>query len=203
MQDQLNSAPKLGEPGAGLPFHEWFVAKYLLFPHRFRTISNAQAISNFAEESKNILQIVSRLTDAELLEKRLIKRLRGLEDNSRYWSIAMAIEHMIIAGTSLRGVIVALSNGRADLPESTIAGLKPNPEISAEGLIERFEQMTQKFVRTAEGAKVGAFPNTTYGHPWFGPLNAEQWLIFAGAHQNVHRNQIEEIARILRSENKS
>ncbi len=203
MQDQLNSAPKLGEPGAGLPFYEWFVAKYFLFPQRFRTIDKVQAISNFAEESKNVMRIASRLTDAELLEKRLIKRLRGLEDNSRYWSIAMAIEHMIIAGTSLRGVIIALSNGRSDLPESTIAGLKPNPEISAEGLIERFQQMTEKFVRTAEGAKVDAFPKITYGHPWFGPLNAEQWLIFAGAHQTVHRNQIEEIARILRKENKS
>lgn len=203
MQDQLNSAPKLGDPGAGLPFYEWFIAKYLLFPQRFRTIDNEQAIANFAEESKNILQIVSRLNDAELLEKRLIKRLRGLEDNSRYWSIAMALEHMIIAGTSLRGVIIALSSGRTDLPESTIAGLKPSPEISAEGLIERFEQMTQKFIRAAEVAKVDAFPKITYSHPWFGPLNAKQWLIFAGAHQTVHRNQIEEIARILKREKKS
>lgn len=203
MQNQLNSAPKLGKPGAGLPFYEWFIAKYLLFPQRFRTTDNAQAISDFAEESNHVIRIVSQLAPGQLAEKRLIKRLRGLEDNSRYWSIAMAIEHMIIAGTSLRGVLISLSSGRADLPESSITSLKPNPEISSEGLIERFEQMTQKFVRTAEGSKIDAFPKLTYGHPWFGPLNAREWLIFAGAHQAVHRKQIEEIARILRLESKS
>ncbi|MBX9951096.1 MAG: hypothetical protein K2Y39_18140, partial [Candidatus Obscuribacterales bacterium] len=103
MQNQLNSAPKLGKPGAGLPFYEWFIAKYLLFPQRFRTTDNAQAIAAFAEESNHVIRIVSQLAPGQLAEKRLIRRLRGLEDNSRYWSIAMAIEHMIIAGTSLRG----------------------------------------------------------------------------------------------------
>lgn len=200
MSTQSSTAPALGKPGAGLPFHEWFIAKYLIFPRRFATIDNAKAIANFAEESKAVLQIVSQLTEQELREKRLIKRLRGLEDNSRFWSVAMALEHMIIAGTSIRGVLLSLSNGRADLPGSTIADLKPNPEVSTDGLLARFEQMTQKFVRTAETAKIDAFPETTYSHPWFGPLNARKWLVFAGAHQSIHRTQIEEIAKILKHE---
>ncbi len=200
MQNQSGSALTLGKPGAGLPFHEWFIAKYMIFPQRFRTIDNAQAIANFADETKKVLQIVSQLSESELCEKRLIKRLRGLEDNSRYWSCAMAIEHMIIAGTAVRGVLLSLSSGQADLPEAKIANMKPDPQIKADGLLERFEQMTEKFVRTAENAKIDAYPNVTFKHPWFGPLNARKWLVFAGAHQSVHRKQIEEIVRLLKSQ---
>jgi hypothetical protein len=203
MDKTSNSALKLGKPGAGLPFYEWFIAKYILFPQRFSSTDNAQAIANFAEESKKALELARELNPDQLCEKRLIDRLRGLEDNSRYWSVAMAIEHMTIAGSAVRGVILSLSNGKTDLPGSTIADLKPNPEISPEGLLTRFEEMTRKFVRTAEAAKIDAFPEATYSHPWFGPLNARKWLVFAGAHQSIHRKQIEQITKLLKSETRT
>jgi hypothetical protein len=194
------SSPTLGKPGAGLPFYEWAVAKYFIFPHRFKTVDNEQAISDFAEESKKILTLARELSESELCEKRLVKRLRGMEDNSRFWSVAMAIEHLIIADNAVRGVILALASGKVDLPKSTIENMKPDPLVKPDGLLERFEQTSQKFVSTATSAKINAFPQATYEHPWFGPLNARKWLCFAGPHQRVHRQQIEEITKLLRLE---
>jgi hypothetical protein len=42
-------------------------------------------------------------------------------------------------------------------------------------------------------SNINAFPQLTYPHPWFGPLNAQQWLAFAAPHENIHRKQIEAI----------
>ena len=197
MNTQTINTPSLGKPGAGLPFYEWAVAKYFIFPHRFKTVDNQQAISHFAEETEKILILARALSDSDLGEKRLVKRLRGMEDNSRFWSVAMAVEHLIIADNAVRGVILALANGKTDLPESTIKDMKPNPLVDPTGLLARFEQTSQKFVNTASTAKIDAFPQATYAHPWFGPLNARKWLSFAAPHQRVHRQQIEEITKLL------
>ncbi len=195
-----SQSPRLGEPGAGLPFYEWALAKYIIFPYRFLTVSKDQAISDFAEESKKILQIAGTLSKEEFCEKRLVRRQRGMEDNSRFWSVAMAVEHLIIAGTSIRSVLIALSKGETNLPPGSIKNMKPNPDVAPTDLLTRFEQMTEKFTRTASTAKLEAFPDATYTHPWFGPLTAKQWLVFAAPHQKVHRAQIEEIVRILKAE---
>ncbi len=163
-------------------------------------MDNAQAISDFAQESEKILALAGALSESELCEKRLVKRLRGMEDNSRYWSVAMAVEHLIIADNAVRGVILALANGKADLPKSTIQDMKPDPLVEPKGLLARFEQTSQKFVNTASAAKIDAFPQATYAHPWFDPLNARKWLCFAAPHQRVHRQQIEEICKLLHLE---
>jgi len=199
MTSHSSAAPALGKPGAGLPFYEWALAKYFIFPHRFNTVSNEQAIKDFEKESEMILSLSRGLSPTEFCEKRLVKRLRGMEDNSRFWSVAMAVEHLIIVGTSMRGVILALSNGETKMPETTIADMKPNPNVDSTDLLAHFDQMSQKFVRTANSAKIDAFPQATYPHPWFGPLNARKWLSFAAPHQRVHRQQIEEIISLLRA----
>ncbi len=200
MNTQPTSTPTLGKPGNGLPFYEWAVAKYFIFPHRFKSVNNEQAIADFLEESEKILSLARPLSESQLSEKHLVKRLRGMEDNSRFWSVAMAVEHLIIADNAVRGVILALSNGKVDLPKSTIQDMKPNPLVEPAGLLDRFDQTSQKFASTASSAKIDAFPQATYEHPWFGPLNAHKWLCFAAPHQRVHRHQIKEICRLLRLE---
>jgi hypothetical protein len=82
-------APKLDKPGAGLPFIEWAVAKYIIFPQRFKNSSKEKALADFAEQSDKILKLARGLSSEQLIERRLIARLQGLEDSSRYWSVEM------------------------------------------------------------------------------------------------------------------
>lgn len=190
---QMVVEPKLAKPGAGLPFVEWAVAKYILLPRLFETTDKEKALKAFAKESEKIMAISSMVAPNNLTERRLIPRLRGLEDSSRYWSVAMTLQHLIIVGDLMRQTVLKLSIG--DRPTSIVgtADVKPPIEVVSATVLEDFKLMSERFLQETSTAKIDAFPQVTHPHPWFGPLNAQQWLAFAAPHENIHRKQIEAI----------
>jgi hypothetical protein len=189
--------PKLAKPGAGLPFIEWAVARYFIMPKLFKTISNEKAILYFSKESTQIVELFNHLEPAQLSQRRLVPRLRGLEDSSRYWSVAMTMEHLIIVGNLMRQAFVQLSNGDTKLDLVGTADVKPSRDVDAASILQRFSSMSDHYTRDASSANIDAHPEATHPHPWFGPLNAHQWLVMGGVHQNLHRNQIQAIIKLL------
>lgn len=195
IQQSSLDEPKLAAPGAGLPFLEWAVAKFILFPRLFRTTPKSTAIELFSIESEKILGLAKELSPSQLSKRCLVPRLPGLEDSSRFWSVAMAMEHLIIVGDRMRKIVVDLSAGGTSLPNTSVAEVKPSREVDAGTIVQRFQRMTDDFIADTTAADVHAFTEAKYAHPWFGPLNAHQWLIFAAPHQRIHRKQIEEILK--------
>ncbi len=185
--------PKLAQPGAGLPIYEWAVAKYILLPRLFKTRGKNEALAYFAKESEKIMSLSTKLTVTMLAQRRLIPRQRGLEDSSRYYSVAMTLQHLIIVNDSIRRVIKDLSSGGTNLLPKGTADFKPDPNVDPEKILSLFNQMSQGFLQEAAAASIDAFPHATFPHPWFGPFNAHKWLVLAGSHQNIHRHQIEAI----------
>ncbi len=193
----ITQEPKLAKPGAGLPIVEWLVAKYIIFPNRFRSTTIKQAIEQFEDESKKIIELISGLNDDQLTQRRLIPRLRGLEDSSRFWSIAMTIQHLNIVGEGMLGIIVSLSRGKNELPLRGIADVKPSIDVDAQEAIANFKELTENFGRLAGKIDFEKHSDTKHPHPWFGPLNAREWTLFAAPHQAIHRKQIEQIIERL------
>jgi uncharacterized damage-inducible protein DinB len=190
-------APKLGKPGAGLPFIEWAVAKYIVFPRRFKKSSKEKALVDFAEQSDKILKLARGLTSEQLIERRLIARLQGLEDSSRYWSVAMTLDHLTTVGNLMSHVVVELSKGNNALKVVGTAEVKPGVAADAARSLRDFEEMTERFLREVGKANIDVRSKVTHPHPWFGPLNAYQWLVFAAPHENIHRKQVEAIVALL------
>jgi hypothetical protein len=193
MADKLNADPVLAKPGAGLPIIEWAVAKYIMLPRLYKSRDKQGAIDAFTKESKKILDKARSVDHRMLTERRLVPRLQGLEDSSRYWSIAMTLQHLIIVTDLMREAVVQLSTGGTTLRSVGTAEVKPDPNVDAESIFEKFERITDRFLKETGAANIDAFPNATHPHPWFGPLNAHQWLIFGGLHTNIHRKQVEAI----------
>lgn len=189
--------PKLDKPGAGIPLFERLIAKYIIFPRRFRTTTPAQGIEQFERETQKIIQLSRSLSEDEMCERRLVPRLPGLEDSSRYWSVAMAIEHLVIVGVGTRNIVSSLSGQKTHLPQTKIENVKPHPDVDAATIIARFETMSSNFARTAREIDFSVNTGAKHVHPWFGPLDARQWLLFAAPHQRIHRKQIEEIIKRL------
>ena len=185
--------PKLAKPGAGLPFFEWAIANYILVPRLLKNTSRESALAAFKLESNKILALARSLSSSDFAQRRLIPRLRGLEDSSRFWSVAMTLHHLIIAGNGTRQIIVDLAHGGTTIPPVSTADIKPDPNVDITKVLQTFEEMSQRFLQDTTALNVDAFPMATYPHPWFGPLNASQWLKFAAPHANIHRNQIKEI----------
>ena len=189
--------PKLASPGAGIPLPELIIAKYFIFPRIFKSVTVEQAIENFERESRKIVELARALDDEQLVERRLIPRLRGLEDSSRYYSVAMTLEHLVIVGHRTQVIIENLSAGIVNMPAASTAAVKPPEAVNAQSIILDFERMTSSWCHAARAADLRKFPDARFAHPWFGPLSAEKWIKFAAPHQNLHRRQIKEIIKRL------
>jgi len=185
--------PRLAKPGAGIPFFEWAVAKYLILPGKLKAANKELDLASFSKESEIIIKLANSITVSELSERKLIKRLRGIEDNSRFWSVAMTLQHLVIVGESVKELIIDLSNGGTQQPKAEIKNFKPSPDVNSQTIVDTFEQMSRNFLIGVEPIDINAFPKVTFEHPWFGPLNASGWLVIAGLHQRIHRHQIETI----------
>lgn len=190
--------PKLDKPGAGLPLLELAVAKYIMFPLVKKSTTKQKAIDVFTEETEKIMTLIADLKPESLTERRLVPRLTGLEDSSRFWSVAMAIDHLVIVGNGITQLILDLSNsGTTKRQPRGTADVKPDPTVDAAVVISKFQQMSNQFIAETKTLDVDKFPSATFPHPWFGPLNAHGWLTLAGLHQRIHRKQIEKIISAL------
>jgi len=194
---ESETQPKLAKPGAGLPPLEWAVAKFILLPKAYKVLDKEKSLKAFSIESSKIISLARPLSTDQLSQRRLVPRLRGLEDSSRFWSVAMTLEHTIIVGDLMRQAVVELSNGASDLPVVSTADVKPDQPVEAAAIIEKFEAMSKRFIADVTASNIDAHPNNTHPHPWFGPLTARKWMVFGSLHLSIHRQQIKEIIQRL------
>jgi hypothetical protein len=189
--------PILEPPGAGLPFWEWFIAKYVILPQKLRNTSKRQAIEMFKSEGQKIIALADRLNEDQLSKRILVPRLTGLEDSSRFWSVAMTLEHLIIVNERIQIAIEHLSANDNALPTIGTADVKPDINVDAKTVIARFETMFQSLENSVQSRTLSQYRDCKYPHPWFGPLNAEEWLVTVGLHCYIHRVQINHIVKSI------
>jgi hypothetical protein len=192
---ETDPTPQLQPPGAGLPALELFLVR-AWFRLRSLFLSRAGASRLFRTEGERILTLARSLSAVDGARRVLIPRLRALEDSSRYWSVFMTLEHLVIVNTAVRRGVEALSAGIVPPGTASTAAVKPSPTVGPE-LIERFEGVVSEYL-----ARTDALPDlrsrVTFRHPWFGALNALGWHRMAALHQRLHRKQIECIIRGLK-----
>ncbi len=184
--------PRLAPPGAGLPKIELFFAR-LIFHFGRRTTSVAAARTTLVRERDAILALVRELDAATGAKRVLIRRLPGLEDSSRYWSVFMTLDHLRIVNESVEGVIAELLAGRVPPGEASTAAVKPAEDVGAE-VVGAFVASYERLARTVAGDEAATLKtDVRFSHPWFGPLDAAAWHFMAGFHLRLHRKQVERI----------
>jgi hypothetical protein len=179
--------PQLAPPGAGLPKIERFVANRMIRWKAARTTRD-QATAVFVQQREAILRLLKDQDQTTLAHPVLIKRLPGLEDSSRYWSLLMVVDHLRIVNRDIAEVIASLGAGRLPEREASIAAVKPNPQVS-HTVIAEFEQGCSDFTSI-----VAAVPDLKtslkFPHPWFGPMDAATWHFMTAFHMQLHFKQM-------------
>jgi hypothetical protein len=192
--ETLNATPSLQPPGAGLPWWELLVARYLVFPHACRKLDWDSAARLFQDEGAKVLAIWDALPGDKLCERVLIRRISGIEDSSRHWSVAMTVEHLNIVGTGIRRTISALRRGEVPARLARTADVKPRGEIAPAQVHSEFVRLLSEAAAShAIDPPIPRGNGVRYTHPWFGPIDAYQWHCLLGIHQGIHRKQIEKI----------
>lgn len=195
MNDRTLKEPKLAAPGAGLPPLQWAVANYILLPIQFATCNKEKAQGIFQKETDLILNKAASYDQKLLAVRQLVPPMRGLEDSSRYWSIAMTMEHLNITLIAQTKLLKDLCTGGTDLSPVFTKDLKPSVDLDVGATIAKFRSVTASYLSVAGSCDIDAYPRVKFQHPWFGPLNAKEWLVMIAIHQTIHRRQIDEIAK--------
>ena len=191
---QPPAEPQLQPPGAGLPRMELLVSRVgfaLMKPF----VSRAGANRWFRAEADRILALARSVPAADLTRRVLVPRLPGLEDSSRYWSVAMTLEHLAIVDAAVAGTVESLAAGVVPGRIASTADVKPGPGVDA-GAIDRFESAAREYLACVE-AVADLRTRVTYPHPWFGEFTALNWHRLAALHHRVHRKQVERIVSLL------
>lgn len=187
MSTQSGPPPRLAAPGAGLPKFERFVANLMIRWKAARS-TRAQAAATIESERAAILGLLQGRDEAALAGPVLIKRLPGLEDSSRYWSLLMVVDHLRIVNRNIAGVIAKLGEGRIPEGEASTAAVKPSPQ-ARESVIAEFDQGCGEFAQT-----IAEIPDLKtalkFPHPWFGSMDAATWHFMAGFHMRLHHKQM-------------
>ena len=188
------AAPQLQPPGAGLPWYELAVARYLVFPRLCRRLDCGAAGRLFLDEGAAVLALWDALPAGRLCERVLIRRIQGIEDSSRHWSVAMTVEHLNIVGFGIRRIIAGLRQGQAPAKAARVEDVKPRGELPPAEVRATFVRLlTEAAASDATEPPIPPGTGVRAPHPWFGPIDAYRWHCLLGIHQRIHRRQIEAI----------
>ncbi len=191
--------PSLEKPGAGLPWWELLVARYLIFPRTCRRLTWRTAAELFQVEGAAVLKLWDSLPSEFLTQRVLIRRIVGIEDSSRYWSVAMTVEHLNIVGFGIRELIAGLRRGDEKLPVARIQDVKPMGIMAPDEIRATFRRLLDEAATSARiESPIAPGTGAKAAHPWFGMIDAFQWHCLLGMHQQIHRRQIERICESLR-----
>lgn len=184
----------LAPPGAGLPPLERFVGG-LIFALRRRVGTREGTHLRFQKERAAISSMVAGMAAADWGTRVLIRRLPGLEDSSRYWSILMTLDHLRIVHGEMTRVIMALGRGQTPAGAASTAAVKPSADVTP-AVVAAYERSCDELL-AAVAAVSDLKTKAQFSHPWFGPLDAAGWHTMAAGHMGIHRAQIGRIRAAL------
>jgi len=185
---------KLENAGNGLPAIDALFLKHIGFPILKILMPWSMGMKLFEYEGKRILKSVKALDSEALFKKVLIPKTFGIEDNSRYYSPAMVLWHLIYVGKTIQEGIISLSKNETLNFVVKIEGFKPFVEIN-KNIVEEYEIFLNNYKINIETNIKSKNISNFHAHPWFGPLNPHQWLIMSAVHQVVHGRQLRKILK--------
>lgn len=188
--------PNLQPPGAGIPWMENLILRYVYFPMKLKQSSWGDNLDRMQRETKNIINICDGMSEKNFQTRVLVDRLRGMEDSSRFWSVALTIEHLLITIKGMTHIASELAQGRQLSVSADTASVKPKQE----NVTNRLAMVADlKLATDASIAELKVFQENhstqyTVKHPWFGQITSEGWVWVLAQHQALHRKQIQLIA---------
>lgn len=189
------NTPQLAAPGKGLPFPENLIARYIIYPQGMRNFEWHATLDRWDTETSRILEFSRGLSDDAFFTPQLIDRLRGLEDSSRFWSVAMVMEHLIMTMKAMTQIAEGLALGRVMNVRVSTADVKPKGgrKIAKTEWERLFRASSDECIARLGNVPQPASDKERLAHPFFGKIPAKGWVFVLGIHQTLHRKQIEEI----------
>lgn len=170
---------------------------------RMTDAERAEVIELLLKSEEEMLRAIDGLTDQQWTFKPAPER----------WSIGEVVEHIVLADALLFDTAVKALDGRMDeawnatLAKSDVlrkalpnrsrrvdapAAIKPQQAMTRAALVSRFKEQRAKALAFARETDKPLKAHTAQ-NPFFGSLNAHQWLLYIPLHHVRHNQQIAEV----------
>jgi len=196
-QMQKNMEPQLAPPGAGLTWFQHIILKYYVGPFVSNRTTRDESKRRFDKIVSLITAELSSLSSEQLLQKKLVPPMMGLEDSSRYWSVAMTLEHIVIVGRAMCSVILCLQRGETPNFVADVAKVKPLGHMTQQQAIKEFNTFVSVDYPKMNKEFQDFENKSRFLHPWFGAIKPKQWYWLITTHTAIHLNQIREIKKLI------
>lgn len=183
----------LEKPGAGVGFVQQLAMRFYIGPFVAAKSDWDADNRRFLQSSKQILTMIEGLDDAALSQKVLVPPQRGLEDSSRYWSVAMTLEHIMIVGMGLRDIVIRLSQGKVPPGKADTARVKPPGQTPPQTVVQNYRYFVETVLDQVDKGVQNRDSKAVYVHPWFGKFTARQWHWLLATHNDIHLQQLRAI----------
>ena len=195
---QTQTEPVLDKPGAGVPWPQIAYLRFYIGPFVAGRSDWDKNWTLFDNVNNGILAKIENLTGPQLEKKILIRPLPALEDSSRYWSLAMTLEHLIIVGEAQKKIITALAQGIVPPGKGDTASVKPKGGREGRAQLADYKTFVASVRPALDPLRDKALASRAkFAHPWMGPFTALQWQWLFSGHTHIHYRQIKEILKGL------
>lgn len=171
----------------GIPALERFIARLLI-----RRWTNAnppeRAATLLREQQRELVSLIQR-TGPKATKRVQIKRLRGLEESSTNYSLAMVADHLARVNSDLALALGDLVCGRPSSIEVSIAKYKPDAAAQPDTAMHELDASITALESVLSDPEAIRRSTATHIHPWFGALPATVWASFGPFHQALHLRQ--------------
>ena len=188
--------PQLAKPGAGLPFLEALMVRWYVGPFQSRKANKEKNLRLFTLIGNRILKEAGSVAEGKRDQRVLVPRMKGIEDSSRFWSVNETLEHIMITGEGMRGVIALLAAGKTSDYFVDIANFKPKGKYAGGDARPDFKKFMSETADMLAPLKIED-EGPVHLHPWLGPFNALQWTWLLAGHGGLHLNQLVAIKKGL------
>jgi len=192
-----NEKPRLEKPGAGLPWAQAVLLRFYVGPFVAKKARWEDSEKIFNLMNQKIIEKISDLNEEQLSRQVLVQPLPGIEDSSRYWSVAMTMKHIMIVADGMSHILKSITHEK-ELPVVVdVARVKPPEELSALQVRDEFIRFSKEYLPKLNLEIGNREARQTHVHPWFGKFTARQWLWLLSGHSGIHYRQIKEIIKNL------
>ncbi|MDE1151676.1 MAG: hypothetical protein PW788_03985 [Micavibrio sp.] len=185
----------LDKPGAGLPLGQQLLLRLYVKPFLAAKPGWEADVASLRKLNDKILDAVAGIPASDLSRRVLVPPQMGLENSSRYWSAAMTLEHMVIVGTGVRNIIVALGNGTVPNIKPDTASVKPAGNGTPADALASFTTFADSVMADIDAKVTNRDSTAKLDHPWFGAFTARQWHWILPMHAVIHLKQLRAIAK--------
>lgn len=164
---------------------------------KFATTSKDAATAQIREEAQRSIDLATSVTPEKASHSVKVPAMRGIDPEMREWSLLQILEHNLIVNQHITQTIHTLLQGSVPDPDEFDPKTDVLPtDIPDLSVIEDFSKSIEDHLALID-LQANLKSSLAADHPIFGPFDPHRWHCMFGFHLQLHRKQMEAVAKKL------